>query len=456
MIWNEAMECMPRLEMEKLQGQRLRQTVARVYERVPFYRQAFDAAGVVPATVETAADLPRLPFTRKSALRDHYPFGLFAVPSNEVVRIHASTGTTGKPTVVGYTRTDLQTWAELCARSLALAGAVPGQVFQNAYGYGLFTGGLGMHYGGEAMGLIVIPASVGQTARQILLLQDFGSQILACTPSYALALADALNERNIDRKALALRSVILGAEPWTEEMRAEIQARLNVVAVDIYGLSEIMGPGVACECAEGRCGAHVFEDHFIVEVVDPDSEEVLPEATEGELVFTTLTKEALPLIRYRTGDIASIRRERCPCGRALARMSRIVGRTDDMLIIRGVNVFPSQIEAALLGVEELAPHHQLIVTRDGRLDEVEVRAEVTREFSQRVGEDLFDESKHAVCPPLEVLKTKLKDRLRESLGLFVCVTLLPPNGLPRSDGGKTCRVLDQRVNLKREPAKHLL
>lgn len=444
MILNEAMECMPRLDLEKLQGQRLRQLVARLNERVPFYRDAFAARGVSLSDIRGVEDLRRLPFTRKSDLRDHYPFGLFAVPTAELARIHASTGTTGKPTVVGYTRADLQTWAELCARSLALAGAVPGQVFQNAYGYGLFTGGLGMHYGAEKMGLTVIPASSGNTARQVLLLEDLGTQILACTPSYALTLADALAGRDGERPSLALRSVVLGAEPWTEEMRAEIEARLGVVAVDIYGLSEVMGPGVACECAEAQSGAHIFEDHFIVETLDPASEKAVPDGTPGELVFTTLTKEALPLLRYRTGDIASITREPCRCGRTLTRMSRVAGRADDMLIIRGVNVFPSQIEAALLGVDELSPHHEIVVTRQGRLDELDVRAEVTREFCERLGDWFFDENGSRQSPAVEALRNVLCRRLHESLGLHAKVTLVPPSRLPRSEGGKLCRVLDQR------------
>lgn len=444
MIWNEAMETMSRPEIEKLQSERLRQLVARLSERVPFYRHKFDEMGLTPESVSGLEDLPRLPFTLKSDLRDNYPFGLFAVPMGEVLRLHASSGTTGKPTVVGYTRDDLQTWAEVCARCLALSGARPGEMFQNAYGYGLFTGGLGMHYGAEYMGLTVIPVSGGNTARQVLLIQDFGPHILACTPSYALTLADALDEQGIDPDTINLKAMVLGAEPWTEAMRQEIEARLKVDAVNIYGLSEIIGPGVSNECVEAKAGSHVFEDHFIVEVVNPETGAVLADGEVGELVFTTLTKQAIPLLRYRTGDLASVTREPCICGRTHARMSRVIGRADDMLIIRGVNVFPSQIEAALVGIQGITPHHQIIVTREKRLDELEVQVEVTDTFFRQVGEEMFMGHPDSGVEEIHHLEETIFQKMQDVLGLNVKVTLLPPQAAPRSEGGKLKRVIDKR------------
>jgi phenylacetate-CoA ligase len=444
MIWNQAMETMPRPEIEKLQSERLQQLVGRVYERVPFYKQQLDEAGLKPDDIKSVKDLPRLPFTRKVDLRDNYPFGLFAVPLEEVLRVHASSGTTGKPTVVGYTRNDLQMWAEVCARCLALSGAQPGEMFQNAYGYGLFTGGLGMHYGAEYMGLTVIPVSGGNTARQILLMQDFGPHIVACTPSYALTLADALEAEGVDRNSLNIKSFVLGAEPWTEAMRQEIEARLKIDAVNIYGLSEIIGPGVSNECVEVKNGSHVFEDHFIPEIIDPDSGELMPEGEIGELVFTTLTKEAFPLIRYRTGDLASLIYEPCACGRTHARMSRVVGRADDMLIIRGVNVFPSQIEEALTGIQDITPHHQIIVTRQDRLDQLEVRVEVTDDFIRHIGDDIFAGHPDTGVEEAEMLEETIRRRLHSALGINVKVSLAAPRETPRSQGGKLRRVIDQR------------
>jgi phenylacetate-CoA ligase len=444
MIWNEAMETMPRADIEKLQSQRLQQVVGRIYKNVPFYRQKFEELGLNPDPVKGVADLSRLPFTRKTDLRDNYPFGLFAVPHKQVVRIHASSGTTGKPTVVGYTKADIETWAEVCARCLALSGALPGEVFQNAYGYGLFTGGLGMHYGGEAMGLTVVPVSGGNTARQILLMQDFGSHIFSCTPSYALTIADALQEAGIKREDLKLKSLVLGAEPWTEAMRQEIEARLKVHAVNIYGLSEIIGPGVSNECIEVKNGSHVFEDHFIVEVINPDNDEPLPDGEIGELVFTTLTKEAFPVIRYRTGDLASVNRESCGCGRTHARMSRIIGRADDMLIIRGVNVFPSQIEEALTGIENITPHHQIIVTRENRLDALEVQVEVSEDFFRHVGQDIFAGHAEEGVAELRELEGTIQQKIYNILGINTKVTVLPPFAAPRSEGGKLRRLVDRR------------
>jgi phenylacetate-CoA ligase len=349
MIRDPTLECKPRSDLLRLQGERLAALVRRLHDRVPFYGRLLAERGIDPGSVRGVDDLPRLPFTRKRDLHEHYPFGLLAVPLGEVARVHASSGTAGKPTVVAYTRGDLDVWAEVCARCLGLAGAEPGQVFQNAYGYGLFTGGLGMHAGAERFGLTVVPASGGNTARQVLLLQELGTSVLACTPSYALTLADALDARGIKPESLRLRTLILGAEPWTGPMRQELESRLHANALNIYGLSEVIGPGVSAECVEAKDGSHVCEDHFHVEVVDPAGDAVLPDGAVGELVFTTLTKEALPLLRYRSGDLASLTREPCRCGRTMARMSRVLGRTDDMLIIRGVNVFPSQVEAVLVG-----------------------------------------------------------------------------------------------------------
>jgi phenylacetate-CoA ligase len=443
MILNPALECLPRNELEALQGARLRQVVGRVYEHVPGYRRLMDAANVSPGDIAGLADLKRLPFTTKNDLRDHYPFGLLAVPLDQLGRIHASTGTTGKPTVVGYTRNDLATWAELCARCLAMSGARPGQIFQNAYGYGLFTGGLGMHYGAERLGLVVVPASVGNTARQILLLRDLGTEIVACTPSYALCLAEELGARGPASRDLRLKTLLLGAEPWTEEMRAELETRLGVDAVNIYGLSEIMGPGVANECVEAKNGSHVFEDHFIVEVIDPQSVEPLPDGEMGELVFTTLTKEALPLIRFRTRDLASLTREPCRCGRTHARISRIVGRTDDMLIIRGVNVFPSQIETALAGVAHVSVHHQIVIDRPEHLDQLEIQVEVDADLYRQT-DWLALQNQAPAAESVQKLQESLRHRLHEVLGLSTKVTLLPPGTLPRSEGGKLQRVLDRR------------
>lgn len=439
MIWNPKMETMPRADLERLQLDRLRQVVARVYERVPFYRQRFDDAGVRPDAIRSLADLLRLPFTFKRDFRDQYPFGLLASPREEVVRIHASSGTTGKPTVVGYTRGDIAAWAELCARCLAAAGARPGDVFQNAYGYGLFTGGLGMHYGGELMGMTVLPVSGGNTERQIMLLQDFGARVMACTPSYALTLAEALAARGIAPGSLALRVGVLGAEPWTEAMRRQIEAKLGVDAVNIYGLSEVIGPGVSNECVEAKAGSHIFEDHFLPEVVDPQTGAPLRAGEVGELVLTTLTKEALPVIRYRTGDMASLNPDPCRCGRTHVRMSPVLGRSDDMLIIRGVNVYPSQVEAALLGIPELSPHYQLVVTRERTLDELEVRVEVGEAFARDVGGQVADSH-----PRVAALADACLQRLRSALGITTRVTLAGPGSLPRSEGGKLRRVRDER------------
>ena len=439
MIWNPQAESMPRGDLQALQLQRLQDLARRVYERVPFYHGKFDEAGVRPDQIRGLEDIRRLPFTRKSDFRDTYPFGLFAVPLNQAVRIHASSGTTGKPIVMGYTAADLRTWAEVCARSLAASGARPGDIFQNAYGYGLFTGGLGMHYGAELLGLLVVPVSGGNTERQIMLLQDFGPRIIACTPSYALTLAEGLAAKGIQPGSLPLRYGVLGAEPWTDAMRDEIEQKLGITAVNIYGLTEVIGPGVSNECVEEKNGAHVFEDHFLVEVIDPATGDPLPPGQVGELVFTTLTKEALPVIRYRTGDIASLNAEPCRCGRTFVRMSRVLGRTDDMLIIRGINVYPSQVESVLVRLAELSPHYQLVVTRERTLDDLEVRVEANEGFARQLGGTFAGDE-----APVTELALRCQQKLLGVLGITARVTVVPPGTLPRSEGGKLRRVDDRR------------
>ncbi|MGQ9630824.1 MAG: phenylacetate--CoA ligase family protein [bacterium] len=430
-IWDEKYECMPRRELRELQLERLRRTVERVYDRVPFYRKKFDEAGVKPKDIKSLKDLSKLPFTTKQDLRDNYPFGMFAVPMSEIVRIHASSGTTGKLTVVGYTRGDIETWSEVMARTLTCAGTTSEDIVHVAYGYGLFTGGLGTHYGAEKIGASVIPMSGGNTKRQIMVMQDFGSTILACTPSYALNMAEVAGEMGVDFKSLKLRAGAFGAEPWSENMRVQIERKLGIDAIDIYGLSEIIGPGVSSECLE-KNGLHIFEDHFIPEIIDPETLEPLPYGERGELVFTTITKEGIPLIRYRTRDISSLTDEPCPCGRTLVRMARVSGRTDDMLIIRGVNVFPSQIESVLMEIEGTEPHYLIIVTREeGGLDELEVWVEVSeRLFSDEVRR-------------LEELERKIQEEIASALGLRAKIKLVEPKTIERSEG-KAKRVVDKR------------
>ena len=431
MIWDEEFESMPREALEALQLYRLRKTVERVYATVPFYREAFDKAKMAPSKIKTLDDLKRLPFTNKTDLRDNYPFGLFTLPLHEVVRIHASSGTTGKPTVVGYTRRDIDTWSSLMARTLSCGGAKKGDVVQNAYGYGLFTGGLGFHYGAEKLGATVVPVSGGNTRRQVMLMEDFGSTVLTCTPSYALTLAEAMAEAGVDKERLKLRVGIFGAEPWSQSMRQQVETKLGIDAVDIYGISEVIGPGVAVECIEAKNGLHVFEDHFIPEIIDPDTGEPLPYGEEGELVFTTITKEAFPVIRYRTRDISRLFPEPCRCGRTHLRMERVSGRTDDMLIIRGVNLFPSQIESLLLDIEGLEPHYLLIVRREGTMDTLEVQIEV----NERV---FTDEIKG-----LEVLEKRVESQIKDILGISAKVRLVEPKTIQRFEG-KAKRVIDER------------
>jgi len=430
MIWSKE-ESLPRKELEELQLAKLKAVCRRVYDRVPFYKKKFDELGIKPGHIKSLGEIRNLPFTVKDDLRDNYPYGMFATPMNEVVRVHASSGTTGKPTVVGYTRKDIDTWSDLIARCLASAGAHKGDIIHNAYGYGLFTGGLGFHYGAEKLGATVIPVSGGNTQRQILIMKDFGSTVLTCTPSYALYLADVAQEQGVDIKKLKLRVGIHGAEPWSERMRDEIEKRVGIDALDIYGLSEVIGPGVSCECIETKHGLHVYEDHFLVEVIDPETGATVAPGEQGELVFTTLSKEAFPLIRYRTKDLSRLDTEPCKCGRTCHRMSRITGRTDDMLIIRGVNVFPSQIEHVLLNIEGLEPHYMIIVDRKGALDELEVQVEV----SDKIFSDQMKK--------LDQLRDKLEYDLKDFLGVNAKVTLVEPKTIQRSEG-KAKRVTDKR------------
>lgn len=429
--WEEEMETLPRVGLESIQLRRLQHLVARVYRTVEPYRRKMDAVGVKPDDIKTLADLARLPFTVKQDLRDNYPFGLFTVPLEEVVRVHASSGTTGKPTVVGYTANDIKTWSNVMARALCCAGATKGDMVHNAYGYGLFTGGLGAHYGIERLGATVIPVSGGNSKRQINIMKDFGSTVLLSTPSYALNLAEAMDSMDIDPKSLSLRVGIFGAEPWSENMREEVERKLNLKATDIYGLSEVMGPGVAQECLHTTRGMHIFEDHFLPEIIDPDTGEVLPPGEKGELVFTTLTKEAFPIIRYRTRDISRLYYEPCECGRTLVRMEKVTGRTDDMLIIRGVNVFPSQVEHVLMGVDGVEPHYQIVVDREGNLDTMQVQVEVS--------EGVFSDEIRV----LENLTKHIQTEIKDLLGVTCKVKLVEPKTIQRSEG-KAQRVIDKR------------
>ncbi len=436
-MWNSQVECLTRADLEQLQLKRLIQTAQRTYERVPFYRKAFDDAGVRPDSIKSLADLRNLPFTRKTDLREHYPFGLFSEPLSNVSRLHASSGTKGKPTVVGYTRADIDVWSEVVARSLAAAGSKPGDIIHNSYGYGLFTGGLGLHYGAEKLGATVVPASGGRTQQQILLLQDFKARVLCSTPSYALNIAFTLQELGIERDSINLEIGIFGAEPWTEEFRTQIESLLKIRALDIYGLSEVMGPGVSMECLQGRSGLHIWEDHFLPEIIDPKTGDPLPYGEEGELVFTTLTKEAIPVLRYRTGDISKLNVERCTCGRTMVRMARVRARLDDMLIIRGVNLYPSEIEKVLMQIEELAPHYQLVLERKRALDTLEVQVEITEHLLQRFGK--FEDGQ----VELTSLTDKIQMLLKDGMGLTADVTLLKPKSIARSEG-KAVRIIDRR------------
>jgi phenylacetate-CoA ligase len=430
MIWNEEIECKPNHEMKKLQLERLQDVVKRAYENVPYYKKRFDDAGIKPEDIKTLDDIQKLPLTTKDDLRAAYPFGMFAVPRRKIVEVHTSSGTTGKPTVSGYTREDLEIWSEVMARGLTMFGLTEDDIIQNTHGYGLFTGGFGVHYGAQKIGATVIPISTGQTRRQIEIMKDFGTTILIFTPSYGLYLAEVAEEEGMSDEDLNLKAIGFGAEMWTEEMRQEIQKRFNAPAYNIYGLTEIMGPGIALECPE-QDGLHVMEDHFYPEVIDSETMEVLGEGEKGELVLTTLTRQGMPIIRFRTKDVTSLRRNSCSCGRTHVKMDRITGRADDMLKIRGVAVFPSQIEKALLKMDGIEPHYQIIVTRPQHLDEVEVQVETSPElFSDEVKE-------------LVGIKTKIENYIHNEIGLRVNVTLVEPKTLPRSKG-KAVRVIDKR------------
>ncbi|HMG57348.1 MAG TPA: phenylacetate--CoA ligase [Kofleriaceae bacterium] len=423
-------ERMPRDELAALQLARLKDTLARAYALVPHVRRKFDAAGARPDQLATLADLVRFPFATKADLRDTYPFGLFAVPREQVVRVHASSGTTGKMTVVGYTQGDMTRWTDLMARCLACAGVRPGDIVHNGYGYGLFTGGLGVHYGAERLGCTVVPVSGGMTERQVALLQDFGAHVLGATPSYALNIAEVAEAMGVDVRALPVRLGVFGAEPWSDALRAELEVRLGITAVDMYGLSEIIGPGVACECGGARNGLHGWEDHFLFEVIDPETLAPVRDGDPGELVITTLTKEALPMVRYRTRDITRIDRAPCPCGRTHLRIMRVTGRDDDMLIIRGVNVFPSQVEAVLVGLPGIAPHYQIVLTRDGSLDAMTVEVEVA---PGAPADDAARAGKAA----------EVAHHIKAHIGLTCAVSVRPAGEVPRSQG-KAVRVVDRR------------
>ncbi len=431
MIWDPKHECMDIEERRALQLRRLREQVARLWVNVPFYRQKWEAAGVTPDDLQSLDDLRRFPFTEKDDLRKTYPFGMFATPLEEVVRIHASSGTTGKPIVVGYCKSDVtDIWAETIARTICCGGGTSQDILHNAYGYGLFTGGLGVHYGGELLGCTVVPMSAGNTQRQLMMMCDLGATILASTPSYALTIADAAEEMGLGPDDIPLKAGLFGAEPWSEGSRQVVEEKLGISAHDIYGLTEIIGPGVAAEC-EVKGMMHVFDDHFLPEIIDPETGEVLPDGETGELVFTTLTKRAFPVIRFRTRDITSLTHEPCPCGRTHARIARITGRTDDMLIIRGVNVFPSQIEDVLTSFAEIEPQYQLVLTRKGRLDQLEVQVEVApRFFSDTIG-------------GLEQLEQRITEKLYSTLGISVTVRLVEPKTIERSIG-KAKRIIDLR------------
>ena len=430
MIWNETIECATREEMKANQSARLTETIQRIYHNVPGYRNKMQKEGLIPADIQSVDDISKLPFTTKEDLRNHYPFGMFTVPMSEIVRVHASSGTTGRPTVVGYTRKDLQTWAEVVTRTLVMAGVQRHDVVQVAYGYGLFTGGLGIHYGTENLGATVIPISGGNTQKQIQLMQDFGTTVIACTPSYALHLAEVMHDMGISPHDLQLKTGIFGAEPWSENMRKEIEGKLNIKAIDIYGLSEVIGPGVSCEC-ECQTGMHINEDHFIPEIIDPETLLPLAPGELGELVFSTVTKEGIPLLRYRTRDLTKLNYEKCACGRTLVRMEKCKGRSDDMLIIRGVNVFPSQIESILLEMSETEPHYLLIVEREGNLDTLRLLVEVQEQF-------FSDEIKM-----LEALRKKITSNIQSTLGVSVDVKLVEPRTIERT-AGKAKRVIDNR------------
>lgn len=437
-MYNLEIETMSRAELMSLQFLRLKRTVKKVYENVSFYKEKFDELGITPNDIQSLDDVKKLPFTKKKDLRDQYPFGLFAVHMDEVTRIHGSSGTSGKPTVVGYTKNDIKNWASIVARSIVTAGGRRSDILHNAYGYGLFTGGLGLHYGAEELGVVTVPISGGNTERQITIINDFKPRGICGTPSYILNIVEHMEQMGMNPRETSLEYGIFGAEPWTEELRDALEKKLAIKAIDIYGLSEVMGPGVAIECYEAQAGLHIAEDHFLVEVLDPETSEPVEDGQAGELVFTSLTKEALPIIRYRTGDIASITREKCKCGRTHTRMSRIKGRTDDMLIIRGVNVFPSEIERVLLQINGLAPYYQIHLTKKGSLDSVELHVEIEKQLYEEAGGDLG----HLM---IQNLNRHIQHQMKSACLVTMDTIINKPGSLPRSEG-KAQRVVDKRIS----------
>jgi phenylacetate-CoA ligase len=438
MILHPDVECLNDSEKNELQLQRLKETAEKVYEKVPFYKQAFNEKGILPSDIQSLEDLQKLPFTVKKDLRNNYPFGLFAVPQEDLVRLHASSGTSGKPTVVGYTQGDIDRWSDMVARSIAIAGGEPGNVLHNAYGYGLFTGGLGLHYGSEQLGMVTVPVSGGNTERQILLIEDFEPQVICGTPSYIMTIAEKMEQLGKDPRATSLKYGIFGAEPWSEEMRAALEEKFNIKAMDIYGLSEVMGPGVAMECHEAQSGLHIMDDHFIAEIINPETLQPVPDGEYGELVFTSLTKEAFPIIRYRTGDIASIDRTPCSCGRTSVRMSRVKGRIDDMLIVRGVNVFPSEIENCLLSLEDIVPHYQVHIFKDGLKERIELHVEMSeRLYSLTIGDEFQADT--------DLLKQTIKKKIKDTCLVTMDIKVHAPKSIPRSEG-KAIRVVRHEQN----------
>lgn len=437
MMFNEEREAMPQAEREELQLSLLQNTLDRLYNNNEYYKQLFDEMNLNIKDIKSLDDVEKLPFLTKETIREQYPYGLFATPQEDIIRLHASSGTSGKPTLTAYTRNDIEVWSEIIARSIVAAGGRQSGVLHNAYGYGLFTGGLGLHHGGEKLGITVIPVSTGNTSRQILVINDMKPDVICATPSYALYLAEVMEKEGIDPRKTSLKYGIFGAEAWSEEMRAQLEERFDIKAVDIYGLSEVMGPGVSIECVEEQNGLHIQEDHFYVEVIDPDTQQRLPEGEYGELVFTSLTKEAFPVIRYRTGDIASITRKPCSCGRTTVRMSRPKGRIDDMLIIKGVNVFPSEVERSLLKVSELTPNYQLRVWRNGHVDDVSLEVEVTEDIYNEANGNLEDQKIKDICRTAQ-------GYIRDECLINIGIKILKPGELPRSEG-KAIRVIDERL-----------
>ncbi len=442
-MFNE-IEGWPRERLRRLQDEELRRMIFYVYERIPFYKQRFDQSGMHPRDIRSVEDLPRLPFTKKQDLKDHYPFGMLATPREQCIRVHASSGTTGKPTIVGYTRNDIEIFSEVMARSFVAAGARAGMLLHNAYGYGLFTGGLGTHYGGEKLGLTVVPVSGGMTQRQVMLILDLKPDLICCTPSYAQTLGEEFKKMGIAPGDISLQYGLLGAEPWTETIRADVDASLGIRSTNLYGLSEIIGPGVSQECIEVRSGSHIWEDHFYPEVVDPTTGEPLPDGSEGVLVLTHLTREAMPLLRYWTSDITALSHEPCACGRTHVKMGRIRGRSDDMLVVRGVNLYPTQVEEVLNGIAGVVPHYQVFVTRQGTLDDVEVKVELAKDLFREVALDAISDDAVEADQRMRSLRNLIQHTIKGTLGLNMKVTLMAPGTVPRSEGGKLRRSIDLR------------